>query len=101
MNSYIQINFAREEAADIELAVAAADDSVSQSGVSISDDAEVNIKAVLSWFWPQSKHEIFLIMIQYLYYAYIGIFSCQPNFALIKANGLSTAASSAPIVCVQ
>jgi hypothetical protein len=33
-------------AKDIELAAAAADDSVSQSGVSISDDAEVNIKAV-------------------------------------------------------
>jgi hypothetical protein len=28
MNSYIQTNFATEEAADIELAVAAADDSI-------------------------------------------------------------------------
>ncbi len=34
-------------------------------------------------------------MIQYLYYAYIGISSRQPNFALIKANGLSAAAPSA------
>ncbi len=53
MKSYIQTNFATEEAADIELAVAAADDSIatgaaySASGVSISDDAEGNIKAVL------------------------------------------------------
>jgi hypothetical protein len=54
MNSYIQTNsnFVIEEAADIELA-AAADDSVatdaaySMSGVSILDDAEGNIKAVL------------------------------------------------------
>jgi hypothetical protein len=48
MNSYIQTNFATEEAADIELAVAAADDSITTdvSGVSISDDAEVNNKAV-------------------------------------------------------
>jgi hypothetical protein len=36
-------------------------------------------------------------MIQYLYYAYIGICSLQPNFALIKANGLSAAAPSAPV----
>ncbi len=49
MNSYIQTNFAIEEAADIELAAAAADDSIAtdMSGVSISDDAEGNIKAVL------------------------------------------------------
>jgi hypothetical protein len=52
MNSYIQTNFATEEAADIELAAAAADDSISTdaeysaSGVSISDDAEENINAV-------------------------------------------------------
>jgi hypothetical protein len=54
MNSYIQTNsnFGTEEAADIEL-VAAADDTVatdaaySASGVSILDDAEGNIKAVL------------------------------------------------------
>jgi hypothetical protein len=54
MNPYIQTNsnFATEEAADIKLATAA-DDSVkvdaaySASGVSISDDAEGNIKAIL------------------------------------------------------
>jgi hypothetical protein len=54
MNSYIQTksNFATEEAAGIEL-VATGDDSVttgaaySASGVSILDDAEGNIKAVL------------------------------------------------------
>jgi hypothetical protein len=52
----------------------------------------------LSWFWPQSKHEIFLIMIQYLYYTYVGICSCQPDFALIKAIGLSAAAPSALVI---
>jgi hypothetical protein len=54
MNLYIQTNsnFATEEAADINLA-AAADDSIAtdtayfMSGVSILDDAEGNIKAVL------------------------------------------------------
>ena len=48
MNSYIQTNFATEEAADIELAAAVADDSIATdvSRVSISDDAEGNIKAV-------------------------------------------------------
>jgi hypothetical protein len=50
MNTYIQSNFATEEAADIEL-VAGADDTVktgtaySASCVSILDDAEGNIKA--------------------------------------------------------
>jgi hypothetical protein len=53
MNSYIHTNFATEEAADIELAEETADDSIVTdaayfaSGVSISDDAEGNIKAVL------------------------------------------------------
>jgi hypothetical protein len=52
MNSFIQTNFATDEAADIELAVASADDFVatdaaySASGVSISDEAEGNIKLV-------------------------------------------------------
>jgi hypothetical protein len=36
-------------------------------------------------------------MIQYLYYAYVGICSRQPNFALIKANGLSPTTPSAPV----
>jgi hypothetical protein len=51
-NSYIQSNFVTKEALDFEL-VAAADDTVatdaaySVSGVSILDDAEGNIKAVL------------------------------------------------------
>ncbi len=46
---FIQTDFATEEAADIKLAAAAAaDDSITTdaSGVSISDDAEGNIKAV-------------------------------------------------------
>jgi hypothetical protein len=49
----IQTNVATEEAADIDLAAAAADDSVktgatySTSGVSILDDAEGNIKEEL------------------------------------------------------
>ncbi len=49
----IQPKFTTDEAADIDLAAAAADDSLatdaaySTSGVSISDDAEANIKAVL------------------------------------------------------
>ncbi len=53
MNLYIQPNFATEEAANIDLAAAAADDSITMtaaycaSDVSISDDAEGNIKAVL------------------------------------------------------
>ena len=53
MNSYIQPNFSTAEAVDIELAAAAVDNSLttyaahSTSGVSISDDAEGNIKAVL------------------------------------------------------
>ncbi len=53
VNSYIQPNFSTTEAVDIDLAAAAADDSVatdvaySVSGVSIADDAKGNIKAVL------------------------------------------------------
>jgi hypothetical protein len=54
MNSYIETNsnFAAEEAADIELAAAAddfiaTDTAYSMSDVSILDDAEGNIKAVL------------------------------------------------------
>ncbi len=52
MNSYIQSNFSTAEAVDIDLAAAAADDSVttyaaySTSGVSILDDAKGNIKVV-------------------------------------------------------
>ncbi len=53
VNSYIQPNFSTAEAADIDLAAAAADDSFttyaaySASGVSILDDSKGNIKAVL------------------------------------------------------
>ncbi len=53
MNSYIQLNFSTAEAAGIDLAAAADDDSLttyaahSAAGVSILSDAEGNIKAVL------------------------------------------------------
>jgi hypothetical protein len=53
VNSYIQPNFSTAEAVDIELAAAAVDNSLTTyaahfaSGVSILDDAEGNIKAVL------------------------------------------------------
>jgi hypothetical protein len=53
VNSYIQPIFSTAEAADIDLAAAAVDDSLttyaahSGSGVSILNDAEGNIKAVL------------------------------------------------------
>ena len=53
MNSYIQPNFSTAKEADIDLAAAAVDNSLTTyaahfaSGVSILDDAEGNIKAVL------------------------------------------------------
>ena len=53
MNSYIQPNLSSAEAADIDLAVAAIDAYLtsyaghSTSDVSISDNAEGNIKAIL------------------------------------------------------
>ncbi len=53
VNSYIQPNLSTAAAVDIDLAAAAVNDSLttytahSPSGVSISDDAEGNIKAAL------------------------------------------------------
>ncbi len=41
-----------------------------------------------SRFWPQSKHETSTIMIQLLYYAYVGISSLHHQFVSSKVNGL-------------
>jgi hypothetical protein len=49
-----------------------------------------------STFWPQSKLEISSIMMQFLYYAYVGICSRHPHIALNKANGL---VATAPLTC--
>ncbi len=47
-------------------------------------------------FWPQLKRETSTIMIQLLYYAYVGISSQHHQFVSSKANGLVAIAPPRP-----